>query len=403
MMAMGARRRDGGMRPVSRTGARKRGGRVGGAMALALGVLLLAPASAWGIPHFARQYDVACSQCHASPPKLNAFGEDFRASGYSFPGREPRQTFPLAVWASGRWEPPGTAQAPENAQTYVNRVELVSGGRLFARWLSYFVEWRALSLESRADGTLRDRSGRFEDLFVTASRGGFDVTVGQYRQVEQVDVSLRMGLSEPLALSASLPGGGEGTARERSLRGFAPAARSPAIRGGWTAPVGGGWEWTTTASLPLPGELSLPLTSEARVEASNEIEWRPKGVVGESYLRRGTWSFGGHAFAGTEGRLLGNAVATGEAGILHWTAIAGARRQGGVVAGQWSAEAQLIPHYFAGFGARLEDRAADPAPVAFIPYVNLHFPGTRYTVRLTVEQRVQRGRGRTLVELGTVF
>ena len=53
-----------------------------------------------------------------------------------------------------------------------------------------------------------------------------------------------------------------------------------------------------------------------------------------------------------------------------------------------------------------------PMPVANWPaktradveaYVNAHFPGTRYTIRLTIERRLQRGRNATLVELGTVF
>ncbi|MGQ0714901.1 MAG: hypothetical protein ACT4PJ_14450 [Gemmatimonadaceae bacterium] len=45
----------------------------------------------------------------------------------------------------------------------------------------------------------------------------------------------------------------------------------------------------------------------------------------------------------------------------------------------------------------------DGADVAYIPYVNAHFPGTRYTLRLTAERRLQRGRNATLLELGTLF
>jgi hypothetical protein len=45
------------------------------------------------IPAFARKYSVSCSLCHAPPPRLNAFGEQFAANGFEFqPGEEPRDT-----------------------------------------------------------------------------------------------------------------------------------------------------------------------------------------------------------------------------------------------------------------------------------------------------------------------
>lgn len=39
-----------------------------------------------GIPAFARKYNKSCQTCHVSEPKLNAFGERFRANGYQLPG-----------------------------------------------------------------------------------------------------------------------------------------------------------------------------------------------------------------------------------------------------------------------------------------------------------------------------
>lgn len=373
--------------------------------AAAVMVVAIPPQPAWGIPYFARRYGVTCQQCHVTPPKLNAFGEAFVANGYAMSGLSARRTIPLALWVSGRSESlPGlTGDQADDVRAYLNRVELISGGKLVAPWLSYFVEWRPVSQESRSDGTLRDRAGRFEDLFVTAVRGPAELTVGQFRQIAQVDVSRRLGLSEPLALGSGLPGIGGGTARERGLRGFSPAGRSPAVRAGWNRTLAGDWRWSTTAGLPVAGELSIPLTDEARVEASNEIEWRPKGVVVESFVRRGIASFGGHAFYDDGDRFLVNLVTTGERLSLHWTAVAGALKSGEVTRGQWSLETEYLPSYFVGIGGRVEDRAADGAEVAFLPYLNAHFPGTSYTVRLTVERRFQRGRNATLVELGTVF
>lgn len=375
---------------------------------LVVAALLLLPAvprMAEAIPLFARKYRVACAQCHVSPPKLNAFGEAFIAAGYDNPGLTARRTWPFALWISGRSE--SLSGLPDDVadrlRAYMNRVEVISGGKAGAPWLSYFIEWRPLSVESRGNGTLRDRSGRFEDLFLTASRGSAELTVGQFRQIGQVDVSRRLGLSEPVLLGGSLAGAPGGSSREVSLRGFAPAGRSPALRAAWNAPLAGGWRWTTAAGLPVPGEFSIPLNDEAKVQASNEIEWRSKGVILESFVRRGLLSFGGHAFYDDSDRYLANAIGTGSMRAFYWTGIAGAAKRGGILAGQWSLEGEFLPNSFFGLGARVEDRAADGSEVAYLPYVNAHFPGTRYTFRLTVERRIQQGRNATFVELGTVF
>lgn len=370
-------------------------------LALALAPL---PRTAGAIPYFARRYGVECSRCHVAPPKLNAFGEAFVARGYTMPALTSRRTWPLAIWLSGRSERlPVPDSLADELRGYLNRVEVISGGKLVAPWLSYFVEWRPVSREARGNGTIRDRAGRFEDLFLTTAGRRLELTVGQFRQIAQVDVSRRLGISEPLSLSASLPGAGVLSARKRSLRGFAPAGRSPALRAAWNGDGFGGWRWTAAAGLPISGEISIPLAREARTEASNEIEWRLKGVVLESFVRRGLTSFGAHAFYDDSDRYLANLVTTGARPPLYWTAVVGADRSGGVVRGRWSVEGEYLPHYFFGVGGRVEDRAADGGDVAFVPYVNAHLPGTSYTIRLTIERRLQRGRNATLVELGTVF
>lgn len=357
-------------------------------------------------PHFARRYGVTCQQCHISPPKLNSFGEAFLANGYDMPSLVARRTIPFALWVSGRSDrlQGVTGRNADALRAYMNRVEAIAGGKIVVPWLVYFMEWRPVSKEPRANGSLRDRSGRFEDLLVTAMRGSTELTVGQFRQISQVDVSRRIGVSEPLVFSASLAGAGAGTPRERSLRSFSPAGRSPAVRAGWIrAQSLRGWRWTTSAALPVPGEFSIPLNAEARTEASNEIEWRRKGVVLESFARRGLTSFGGHAFYDDANRQLVNLVTTGRRSDVHWTAVAGAWKSGGIARGQWSLETEYLPSPWVGLGGRVEDRAGDGAGRAFLPYVNAHLPGTSYTVRLTVERRFQRGRDATFVELATVF
>lgn len=318
------------------------------------------------------------------------------------PDRPSRGTWPFAVWVSGRSEAlPGI----DPLRTYLNRVELISGGQVVAPWLSYFVEWRPLSLETRANGSLRDRSGRFEDLFVIATASRAEATVGQFRLINQVDVSRRIGVAEPLVLSTSLAGDQAGSARLTSLRAFSPSGRSPAARLGLNTTVGGGWRWTTSVAVPFSGEFSLPLTDSARVEASNELEWRSKGVLVESFARRGLDSFGAHVFYDRSDRYLAHAVTTGNRGSLYWTAIAGvARAPGNLTArGRWSLEAEYLPARWPGAGARIEELANDRRDPAVILYLNAHAPGTRYTMRFTIEQRIQPGRAATLIELGIVF
>lgn len=375
-----------------------------GSVVVVVGLLACEASAANAVPLFARRYGVPCSQCHVAPPKLNAFGEAFVARGYQIPGVLPRRTWPFALWVSGRSEslqgvPP---EAEDRLRAYMNRIELIAGGRLGPN-ASYFMEWRAQSKEARSNGTLRDRSGRFEDLFVTVTPGQAEVTVGQFRLLSQVDVSRRVGIAEPMVFGASLPGSGDGTSRERSLRAFAPAGRSPAVRLGWVQPFATGWRWTTSAALAVPGEFSIPLTDSARVEASNEVEWRTKGVMLESFARRGLASYGGHFFYDDSRRYLGQLVTTGSHRNVHWTAAAGAAKTGELLAGRWSVETEYFPSNFLAFGSRAEDRAADGAELALLPYVNFHFPGTRYTVRFTLERRFQRDRNATVLEVGTVF
>lgn len=351
-----------------------------------------------GIPYFARRFGVSCDRCHVLPAKTNEFGEAFVARGYRIPGVEPRSTWPFAVWASARWED----RPDEEPPVHVNRVEVISGGDITS-WLSYFVEWRTVSLESRGDGSLRDRSGRFEDLFLVAQAEGWEAMVGQFRSVQQVDVSRRLTLSEPTVLSTSLSGRPvEGNARRTALRAFSPSGRSPSLRLARRLPLPDEWSWTAAVTLPVPGELSLPLTREARREASNELEWNPKGLFLESYARRGTTSLGAHLFYDRSRRYLAHAVATAPIGPVHWELMAGGARDGGPLRGRWSVEGQLVPHRLVAAGGRLE-RHAGGGSLTFLPTLNVHFPGTRYTVRLTVERRVQPGPDATVLELGTLF
>jgi hypothetical protein len=62
-----------------------------------LGVALASVQPSRAIPAFARQYHISCATCHAAPPKLNAFGQQFMDKGYLFEGLQQRAYIPDTV------------------------------------------------------------------------------------------------------------------------------------------------------------------------------------------------------------------------------------------------------------------------------------------------------------------
>jgi hypothetical protein len=63
--------------------------RIALAAALAAATLLaLRPDPAGAVPVFARKYGLNCTNCHSGFPRLNDWGQRFRANGYRLPGRE---------------------------------------------------------------------------------------------------------------------------------------------------------------------------------------------------------------------------------------------------------------------------------------------------------------------------
>src|SRR5262247_1802288 len=53
-------------------------------MVLLLGILVVSGECS-AMPMFARRYNVPCSTCHTSPPRLNETGYRFRAAGFRMP------------------------------------------------------------------------------------------------------------------------------------------------------------------------------------------------------------------------------------------------------------------------------------------------------------------------------
>lgn len=379
---------------------------------VATAALVLLPGSALPVsatPQFAREYRVSCSHCHVAPPRLNQVGENFLARGYRVDDAALPQsgtTVPLAVWNTFDVE---YRRASDLTKGFFSRVELISAGPM--RWpgSAYFVELRALSEQIGGGNRLLNRSGRFEDAFVSmpiGPRSGVTFTAGQFRALTQVDVSRRLSLSEPVAFSASIPDRQPArSARLTSLRAFSPSGRQPGMRvmyqrrGSTNAADG----WYGAITLPLTGELTLPFTDAA----SFELETRPKGVFGETYYRAGMTSIGGHAFAGNV-RGLANVVATSDlSGRLAVMGAVGFDRTRGLTSARVSVggEYVLMPRLVAG--SRIDHRTGSGRNPAVLAYVDAHVPfgpsAFRQAVRLQFEQTLQRNAFRSTLALSHIF
>lgn len=370
-------------------------------------VLFLAAAAtaALASPQVAREYRLDCSHCHVAPPRLNPRGLAFLVSGY-----DPKQlgeryrTVPLAVWNTFDLERRNTIDLTKG---YPGRVELISFGTIPRSRVAYFAEWRAISQSIGGNRRLLDRSGRFEDLFVRVpvTRGpSAAVTIGQFRTLSQVDVSLRLSLSEPLAFSSSVPAVGRaGSARLRALRAFSASGRQPGARLEYqrtagTSPDG----WYANITLPLTGELTIPIADAA----SFEFEGRPKGVFAEGFRRWGMRSIGGHLFAG-EDRRLATVVATHEVKRLAMFGAVGRFTAPTASDTRLSVGGEFTIHPSLIVGARLDDRTTTGQTVAGLLYGNVHVPfgpaRFRQALRLQIEQRVQRRNHITAVAISHVF
>jgi hypothetical protein len=368
--------------------------------------LFLTPVEVIATPQFARTFRVDCAHCHSSPPRLNEQGLRFVAMGYRLEGSHAMPTVPAAVWNTldAEWR-----HSANLSKAFPGRVEIISAGPIGAR-ASYFAEWRALSQSLGGDGRLVNRSGRFEDLFLrvplTPGRS-VSLTAGQFRGLAQVDVSLRLSLSEPLVFSSGVPAPRPAArARVTGLRAFSASGRQPAVRLEYqrtsdSSPADG---WFAAATLPLSGELTIPFTDAA----SFEFEARPKGFFAETFWRSGLTSIGGHVFVGDAGRRIGTFVAThdvaprvalvGGIGAFHASAVTDTRFS---VGGEFDVSSRTVA------GVRIDHRTGQGRDPILLLYGNGHLPfgpsAFRQALRLQIEQRVQPQNHATLVAFSHIF
>ncbi|MFQ5752298.1 MAG: hypothetical protein ACE5HI_09900 [bacterium] len=293
-----------------------------------------------------------------------------------------------------------TQHSKDIDKTFPNKVELISGGPIGDSPVSYFLEWRILSQQTRSDGSLKDRSGRFEDLFIAYNiSNSVNLKAGQYRLLNQIDDSRKLGLSSPLIAGAKIvDSSGEG------LRAFAPNGRSPSVTLQHQSMHGVNKAdgWFNIASLVFPGELSIPLTDEARDEASFEFDSDPKGVFLESFYRKGLSSLGAHVFL-DEGRSMGSFIGVYNRGRWFSKLGLGFGRFGGDTNGRFTWENEFIPLDFFSIGARVDHQTEVDNGTSFTTNVNFQWPQTLWTLRLVIEQRIRSTNHATLAELSAIF
>ncbi len=376
---------------------------------LALGLaasIVATPRLVEATPQFARTYRVDCSYCHSLPPRLNTRGLNFLAAGYRFETEQRSSTIPLALWNTIDLE---ARHSADLVKGYPGRVEIISAGPLGRSGAAYFAEWRALSQSIGGNRRLLDRSGRFEDLFVrtpVANGGALSVSLGQFRALTQVDVSQRLSLSEPLAFGSGLAGERARTARLTGLRTFSASGRQPAVRAEyqWTGTPAMADGWFAAATLPLTGELTIPLADAS----SFELEGRPKGVFLEAFRRTGLTSVGGHAFIGDGRRRLVTGVVTHDiAGRVALLAGVGAFHGAGVTDARFSIGGEATLGSSLAGGARVDHRTGQNRDPAILLYGNAHLPfgppSFRQAIRLQIEHRIQPANHATAFALSHVF
>lgn len=379
--------------------------------------LVASSLDALATPQFARTLEKSCNACHAVVPRLNAHGLAFAADGYVLPAlarsastADPGSasktgTIPLAAWITVRHEDRGGSNA---ADLYLPKVELISGGPVTDS-LSYFAEWRIVSQSLSNDGSLTDRSGRFEDLFLDwRFARGHAVKVGQFRSLNQVDVSQRLSVDEPLLFNNTLVIGTSTDARVSGLERMSPSGRSPGISWAWRSGAGetasdGLFHFVT---VPFVGEFSIPLGPEASDRASFELH-DPKGVYVETFYRRGLRSVGLHAFYDDRAwlaTLVGtldwrNLVLTGGAGVDDRDA--GASRLRGSLEAEYLI--RRFEHVRAAVGLRGENVGADGLRTRVVPYVALAAPNTRHTYLFQAQYIDQDGSDTLVFDLSAIF
>ncbi|MGQ9559201.1 MAG: hypothetical protein ACUVWA_01685 [Candidatus Oleimicrobiaceae bacterium] len=156
---------------------------------LLLGNTVLAPPT-YGIPAFARRYNLSCTTCHSPFPHTKPYGDEFAGNGFIIQENEKERdyvvagdpllwlnkTFPVAVRfdaffvAETDWPVQSDLQIPYG-------LKLLSGGTLFKNIGYYFYFFMS---EAGEIAGVEDAYAHLDNVFGT----GLDVMVGQFQKCD---------------------------------------------------------------------------------------------------------------------------------------------------------------------------------------------------------------------------
>lgn len=282
---------------------------------------------------------------------------------------------------------------PSRCRLFPSRLEVVSLGE-WKGGSKYFIEWFPFSRTLQTNGSDVDRSGRFENLYVsTPIARELAVQLGQFRPLLALDPNRRIAISEPFGLSSSLAGRASVDLREQALRGFSPTFRSPAARVSWVR-----WDDKETgleslqahATVLFPGELSIPTTDDGRRNASFQFEGRAKGVLLEALRQTTNWTASLFHFSGDNRRRatgLAGSCAKGpwslEAALWSGSGAASPEMKRGTI------DLCFSPSWIGAYGIRFDK--VEGEATWLVPYASLHAGGKEDAWRFAVEARLRKG------------
>ncbi len=345
----------------------------------------LLASSAWAVPHWARQYDVSCTMCHLTVPKLNTTGLGFQANGFRFDGLDivDEETIDFSLLLQGRYTDRDSAGWND---TYLREVEIIGAAPINKRGGYYFAEWLPFNNSRRGDGSTRVRNGRFEDLYFRTPiclDDNLSLTAGQFRAGSQVDVSQRLSISTPLAFDAK-------------VGAFSYASRSPSLSFSYFDGDSGGSPirgWTHNVVIPFRGELAF--------NDDFELGSRPEGVFMESYRRSGLKSYGCYSFIG-EGQTLFGGVAQNNCGQKSFQTLNVGWSTGDDALRLSFEEEYMFSEHFA-LGARYDHHGGATDRDAGIFYANFDTPTADWTKRFRAEYRHETGNKQFMVQAEGLF
>ena len=205
----------------------------------AVALLALRPGPAGAVPVFARKYGLNCTNCHSGFPRLNDWGQRFRANGYRLPGRENEEKTvlesppPFALRTSHGYTIERFEHGAEgtNARGFrVHGLDVLSAG-VIAPHVSYLMVYPPQLAGSRGvqeqEGTIEMASVVFSDLgspWLNVRAGRFEPAYAAF------SVKRHLTVTPYEVYEYAFPGGSpfsetqEGIEVTGSGRGFAYAA-----------------------------------------------------------------------------------------------------------------------------------------------------------------------------------